>query len=201
MEQRSSNGINKVNRTLCDAYPFLIPRDYSGWLMTTHKDWDYGYTNLDEMPEGWRIAFGDIFVEEVADKARELGILEELTSAQVKEKFGELRWYFDGYIPEIEDINRKYSALSIGICVCCGKPDVRSTRGWVEPICYECWAKVRHGLVNEEMYRAATDDSPMPNEVVWREWDKDKEEWVQYKQNVVGTANKIRARWRTKHAS
>lgn len=42
------------NRTLCERYPFLIPRDWKTGEVAS--DFDYEYTELDNMPEGWRKA-------------------------------------------------------------------------------------------------------------------------------------------------
>lgn len=68
-----------LNKYLCKTYPFLIPRNrWSGMRITGAQnggywpgdpeaipEYDYEYTELDSMPEGWRIAFGIEMCEEI----------------------------------------------------------------------------------------------------------------------------------------
>lgn len=49
------------NKNLIEHYPFLLPWD--GWNDTVREDYDYSYTELDEMPRGWRKAFGEMMME------------------------------------------------------------------------------------------------------------------------------------------
>ena len=51
------------NRKLCKEYPWLYPRNV--WTDEPIKDFDYSYTLLDDMPNGWRIAFGKQMCEEI----------------------------------------------------------------------------------------------------------------------------------------
>lgn len=53
----------EYNRRLTEKYPFLIPRNR--WTDVISKDYDYTYTELDAMPDGWRWAFGEQMCEEI----------------------------------------------------------------------------------------------------------------------------------------
>ena len=62
--------VKQRNRELCEKYPFLIPRNrWSGMRITEAQDggfwpgdhdkipeYDWEYTELDEMPDGWRLS-------------------------------------------------------------------------------------------------------------------------------------------------
>lgn len=138
------------NRQLCEKYPFLIPSNrWSGVRITEGAgfwpgspddapDWDYEYTELDVMPKGWRIAFGEQLCAELKDELERAGLLDDYRITRIKEKFGELRWYDSGNTEEGYRILDKYAKLSVRTCICCGKPATRVTRGWVSPYCDEC---------------------------------------------------------------
>lgn len=143
--------IKQRNKYLCKRYPFLIPRhiwtDKVVWEV--HKsDWryapKYSYTLLDNMPEGWRKKFGESFCEELREELIKFNFLNKYRVLQIKEKYGELRWYDNG-IPigsKIYDIINKYSELSTHICIHCGRPaEIINYMGWYEPICDKCLEK------------------------------------------------------------
>ena len=140
---------------LCKKYPFLIPWNRrSGTLITEGQSYgywpgtaievpkyDFEYTELDMMPEGWRIAFGEKMCEEIKDALlREGGetALHEYRIADIKEKFGCLCWYDYYSSEEIEMIIRKYELISMNTCINCGKEATRVTTGWISPYCDEC---------------------------------------------------------------
>lgn len=47
----------EYNKQLVEKYPFLLPRNR--WTGKVQEDYDYSYTELDGMPDGWRKAFGE----------------------------------------------------------------------------------------------------------------------------------------------
>ena len=112
------------------------------WL-ETHNVWTgepmYDSNHYDEIPRGWQIAFGKQMVEELNTMLIKYNFAEEYKILQIKEKFGQLRWY-DGGIPiemleEYDDWLDKYTALSEATCIVCGEPATHMTRGWVLPMC------------------------------------------------------------------
>ena len=152
--------IKERNRKLCERYPFLIPANpWTGVRMTCAGFWpdepervpeyDYEYTELDDMPDGWRIAFGEQMCEEIREALLKHGgeeALDRYRIAQIKEKFGALRWYdFDGN-EDTDAVIDKYEAISERTCIQCGKPAWCISTWWISPWCEEC-AKTVNGEV------------------------------------------------------
>ena len=50
------------NKALVERYPFLLPR-YE-WSQEPLDDYDYEFTNLDDIPQGWVKSFGIQMCEE-----------------------------------------------------------------------------------------------------------------------------------------
>ena len=140
------------NKNLCEKYPFLIPSNrFSGKRITEAEDggfwpgdpdavpeYDWEYTELDSMPDGWRIAFGEQLCAELKEELDRAGYTDQYRIAQIKEKFGSLRWYDFGNTEHGCDIIHKYERISERTCVRCGKPATRITTGWICPYCDEC---------------------------------------------------------------
>lgn len=159
-----SEETKKYNRELCERYPFLIPRNrFSGKRITDAKDggfwpgdpdavpeYDYEYTELDEMPDGWRKAFGEKMCEEIREELLRAGgekLLNEYMIVQIKEKYGQLRWYDSGFTEEGSKIISKYARLSECTCIRCGKPATLISTGWISPWCDECAGNVWDRMV------------------------------------------------------
>jgi len=100
----------QFNRELCEKYPWLIPTNkWSGIKITEAQnggfwpgspesipEYDYEYTELDSMPKGWRLAFGDQMIEEIDQELRKYDYVNKYQIIQIKEKYGSLRWYDNG---------------------------------------------------------------------------------------------------------
>lgn len=115
-------------------YPWLRLRDlYSGEIDNTCDA-------MDDMPEGWKKAFGSMMCEELDTAIKAAGLEDEFIFEQVKEKFGELRIYHSPYNRGVHEIINKYAVLSQNICIHCGKPDVPMINtNWIRPSCRECY--------------------------------------------------------------
>lgn len=96
------------------------------------------YTELNSMPLGWRKAFGIQMCKEIAKQLRKEHRLYKYRILDIKEKFGELRWYDTASSNEIFDIINKYTKLSQQICIRCGKPAKWLSCGWISPYCDDC---------------------------------------------------------------
>lgn len=130
--KRDIEKIREFNKELLQKYPWLTPtNDWSGKKITDctgpdgeegywpgcpdkHPDYNYEYTWLDDMPDGWRIAFGDQMVEEIHQELVKYNFVNDYKITQVKEKWGGLRWYDNGtpigkLSDEYEEINWKPS--------------------------------------------------------------------------------------------
>lgn len=124
------------NLELVQKFPFLLPRNrFTGEVV---KDYDYEYTELDDMDDGWRYAFGEQMCQEIKDALVEEGCLDQYRIMQIKEKFGGLRWYDNGAPKKVDEIIAKYSALSEKTCVRCGEPATKESAGWISPYCNKC---------------------------------------------------------------
>lgn len=124
------------NKQLVKEYPFLFPRNR--WTDKVDEDYNYEYTELDAMPEGWRKAFGEKLCKELKDELVRVDYLYKYRISQIKEKYGTLRWYDFGNTKEGYEILRKYEDLSARTCIQCGKPATRITTGWIAPYCDDC---------------------------------------------------------------
>ena len=202
------------NWILCGKYPFLIPRyEWNGEII---EEYDYIFTYLDDMPDGWRKAFGEMMCEEIKQELVRCNYLNKYRILQIKEKYGELRWYDNGTpidckVPEIID---NYSMLSQNICIICGKPDVPIiNNGWISPYCKKCyitpsdWYKKEHPDKIDEWIEFHSDDweeynkeetNKMVNTYTVHTWSKEKgAEEIIY--DISETANKIRTKWGAEH--
>lgn len=132
------------NQRLVERYPFLLP--HNRWTDKIPDDYDYSYTELDAMPEGWRIAFGEEMCEEIRNELIANNYLEKYRITQIKEKYGSLRWYDFGCTEKmLREIIPKYEERSARTCMMCGKPATRITLGWISPYCDDCVPKYRKG--------------------------------------------------------
>jgi len=151
------------NKRLCNTYPFLIPSNrFSGKRINCGEkgfwpgapdeipEWDYEYTELDDMPDGWRIAFGEQMCAEIKQALLDEGgekLLDEYRIVQIKEKYGSLRWYDSWTTERIQQIIDKYENLSMRTCIHCGRPATKISRGWISPYCDKCASP--HGEYDE----------------------------------------------------
>ncbi len=129
----------EYNKQLIEQYPFLMP--YNVWTGKMLEDYNYEYTWLDDMPDGWRNAFGLQMCEEIKQALLEDGgeqLLNEYKIDQIKEKFGYLRWYDNWTTKKVQDIIYKYEDISARTCISCGKPATKISRGWICPWCDDC---------------------------------------------------------------
>ena len=145
------------NKELCEKYPFLIPSNrFSGKRINCNEpgfwpgdpdnipEWNYEFTELDDMPDGWRTAFGEQMCEEIKQALLDEGgekFLNEYRIVQIKEKYGYLRWYDNWTTNKIQQIIGKYENLSMKTCINCGKPATKMTTGWIMPFCDDCYIK------------------------------------------------------------
>ena len=129
----------EYNDWLTEEYPFLkfdetetilyVPSS-SGQILTV--------TWLDQMPRGWRIAFGIDLCKDLKEALIKDNALDKYKIVQIKEKYGGLRWYDNWSTNEICKVLNKYEELSYTTCIVCGKPAKYLSRGWICPFCEDC---------------------------------------------------------------
>ena len=99
------------------------------------------YTELDAMPTGWREAFGIQLCKDLRRQLIKDRFLFSYRIAQIKEKWGSLRWYSACASKDVYNILNKYEDLSYNICINCGKPATKISSGWISPYCDDCFPK------------------------------------------------------------
>lgn len=140
MKEENLEEIKQKNKELLEKYPWLYPvSEYTGKPL---ENYDYSFTWMDDIPLGWNIAFGKQMVEELGALLEKYNYQDEYSICQIKEKFGGLRWYDNGFptegYEEYKEWLDKYEELSFKTCIDCGKPAKYFTRGWITPICEDC---------------------------------------------------------------
>lgn len=153
--KNAQEGTPDHNRWLCIEYPFLIPRNR--WTDEEVEDYDFTWTELDAMPEGWRKLFGEHMCAEIAAILKKADYLDKYRIIQIKEKYGSLRWY-DAGVPvkiseELDALIRFYEILSERTCIVCGAPATRITTGWISPYCDNCISKDEDSVPIKEWFK------------------------------------------------
>lgn len=125
------------NKKMIERYPWIRP---VGWRFEKLKT--YSFTMYDEIPPGWKRAFGKIMLEEYRDELIKHDYLDKFQWVEVKEKYGTLRLYSNAVPREMPDLESKYDYISGFFCISCGRMNVPVlTDGWVEPLCESCYNK------------------------------------------------------------
>lgn len=125
------------NFFLCLRYPFYISRNvWTGKFMGFTSTW------YDDIPDGWRKAFGKQFSKDLKKALKKDGILKTFRFQQIKEKYGTLRLYNNGEGENTGNVIRYYENLSMCYCIMCGKLARYCTQGWVEYVCEDCFNKI-----------------------------------------------------------
>lgn len=163
-EDNIDQEVKEANKKLVERFPFLIPRNaWSGKKITEGAgfwpdspdeipEYDYEYTLLDDMPKGWRKAFGEQMCQELKDALERSSDgmdddVEDWYPIQIKEKFGSLRFYPIWSTEEIDKVIFKYEKLSLETCIKCGAPATKYTIGWISPYCDECAKNIKYDKV------------------------------------------------------
>jgi hypothetical protein len=77
----------------------------------------------------------DILTEEIAEWRMPKEEIPQVIAAQVKEKFGTLRFYYSGGDDIIDGMVRMAESMSAVTCEECGSPGTRTTGGWIRTLC------------------------------------------------------------------
>lgn len=181
------------NKRLLKKYPFIRAVD---WYANPIKGYDF--TLLDDIPRGWKKTFGELICEDISNVLKKYNI-KTFNTQQIKEKYGELRWYFSAPVSiydEIENIIDAYSHCSRNICTICGKPDVPCIDiGWISPICKKCFDKKSSKYYKKTFDDFSKDiDSRMEDSYSFKIFRKDDETEV-ITVDISEYTNKIRKRY------
>ncbi len=125
------------NKKLVKRYPWMTPTDWHG-----NKIKGYCFTMYDDVPRGWKRAFGKIMLEDYREVLIRNNYLKEFQWVQVKEKYGTLRLYSNAAPMEVLNLESKYDYISGYFCISCGRINSPVlTEGWIEPLCEDCYNK------------------------------------------------------------
>jgi hypothetical protein len=91
---------------------------------------------------GMGIACGRGWYNLIDKLCEELDVYPDIEAAQVKEKFGGLRFYIGpvskDHFDKVYEIIAKYETLSMKTCEICGEKGSRKGDGWVRTMCDPC---------------------------------------------------------------
>ena len=62
-------------------------------------------------------------------------VVEQVVVTQIKEKFGGLRFYYDGGDDRVIGMVRMAESWADAVCEDCGAPATKKTRGWIRNVC------------------------------------------------------------------
>lgn len=130
------------NKELIEIYPFLLPRNR--WTDEVDKEYDYSYTELDlGMEEGWIRCFGIPLLKDLKEILVKNNCFNSYRITEIKEKWGQLRWYDNGAPEEWQDHLYAWEYISEHTCKNCGKfPVPMRYDGWISPYCDECFQEL-----------------------------------------------------------
>ena len=135
--ERKKKKIQAENRKLVKKYPFLKPTN--SWTGLEIEDYNYNFTLLDDIPEGWKKRFGIALCKDLKEILEKNNCLEEFCILQIKEKFGSLRIYDNGAPKEWHEHLWAWEYISSHTCIKCGDfPVPLRNDGWICPECNSC---------------------------------------------------------------
>lgn len=130
------------------------------------------FTELDAMPTGWRKRFGIQMCKELKQaikKSPDKNYMKSFRIVQIKEKFGDLRFYVNLHSPEVTRVINKYEYISQYVCINCGDDAVKSTLGWISPYCEKCLPKNSRWLWIDPIYGWSDGTKEKENEKIREE--------------------------------
>jgi hypothetical protein len=124
----------ELEQEIINIAPYLF--HYEGWDNPHQSLIGFGF----ECGEGWFKLLKDLVI-----KLKEYDINKQIKVQQVKEKWGELRFYVcygddprEDFYNKINDIISVYEELSSRTCEYCGEPGTINGRGWLKCTCSKC---------------------------------------------------------------
>ena len=120
-----------LDRQLCEKYP-LIFADRNKSMMETCMCWGF------EHGDGWYQIIDSLCgnIQNHIDWQTKQGkTVPQVVATQVKEKFGTLRFYYNGGDDVIDGMVRMAEFWSAVACEECGAPGTQNSRGWIKTLC------------------------------------------------------------------
>lgn len=135
------------NKKLIKQFPWLLPRNV--WTDKVVDNYDYSYTELDNLPKGWENLAINL-CEEIKPILEKVNYVNYFRITQWKEKYGSLCVYYNS-VPsiisnELDNIISKYEILSKEKCIVCGKKGkINYNEYWLEPLCQKHRKEINNG--------------------------------------------------------
>ena len=130
----------ELDEYLCKTYPkMMVNRNKD--MKETCMCWGF------ECGDGWFPILNQLMgnIQHHIDwKNRESEVVPQVTLDQVKEKFGTLRFYYQGGDDYISGLVSMAESMSGVLCETCGKPGTSTRGGWIKTACKE------HGGIDYE---------------------------------------------------
>jgi hypothetical protein len=128
----------ELDQLLCEKYPkMMVNRDKS--MMETCMCWgfecgDGWFTILDQLMSNIQhhIDWNNKNFEKGYKQYKQVS---QVTLDQVKEKFGTLRFYYQGGDDVIDGMVRMAESMSAVTCEQCGNPGTTGGQGWISTLC------------------------------------------------------------------
>lgn len=116
--------VNEIDfeKQMRSKYPLMLNDGYGGFCVST------GWYQLIE-------TLCDNIQNYLDWKNKKQLIVPQVKVVQVKEKFGGLRFYYDGGDEHIHGMVQIAEAMSVHICEVCGKPGKLRSGGWIRTLC------------------------------------------------------------------
>lgn len=127
----------ELDEALCADFP-LIFRDRHADMRTTAMCWGF------EHGDGWYNILRALCssIQGHIDWKNKTGVVvKQVVAMQVKEKFGSLRFYYNGGDDYIRGLVSMAEAMSVSTCEECGVPGKIYTDGWFRALCEGCAEK------------------------------------------------------------
>jgi hypothetical protein len=130
----------EFDKLLCEKYPKIF-RDRHAPMTETCMCWGF------ECGDGWYQILNSLCgnIQSYIDWNNKSAVagykdfqpVEQVVAVQVKEKFGGLRFYYDGGDRHIAGMVRMAESWADNICEVCGNPGTSRGGGWIKTLCDE----------------------------------------------------------------
>ena len=125
----------ELDQKLCEKYPKIFANRYADET-TTAMCWGF------ECQDGWYQLIDTLCdtIQGYIDRNKKYNDIEipQVVAIQVKEKFGTLRFYYDGGDDVIRGMVWLAENLSAEICENCGNPGELVKSNWIQTLCNTC---------------------------------------------------------------
>ena len=136
---------DELDRELCEKYPKIFANRHASMIETAmcwgFEHGDGWYQIIDSLCGqiqhhiDWHNSQRELLLKNNPHNVKIPDEVRQVVAAQVKEKFGTLRFYYDGgddYISGLVSMAESWSAVA---CEECGAPGTQNSRGWIKTLC------------------------------------------------------------------